>query len=573
MSGRYEERQHPRGRAGKWVKSFRVAGTVAKRAKDIYGVNDLIHKMPTGGEIRLGRGVKLRRESRTGWEAIHLVKGGKVVEKFPAGMTVPAAAVAVVTWHGKSPKPGSVSAMALGLPGAPKVGKPSPASAYRLKAERRRLQRRLNAGQESRGVRDRLRALDDRLQEKAELRGQPSLAKGSPRAGLAEIRASVKPGMEFDVTNHFIKREDHPYFGTRRAKVTRVTGGSVWMTAPGGGETNVEWPKASQIQRDEDGTIRFYGGGINQPPDELFLTLAPRGKGSPTAGRAQFTVRSWAGDEATADTPEQALAAARALWDEAGQSHGIPTINFYGADGRLLATVNDRSKLEPKASPAAGHAQLAERQAAREISRLQRRVWAGQGTAGDRSALRSQEERLARVRATGKASPAAGKPASEDDYEKMKATAAALGLPWDEAAMRAQMGLPPQPSSPFKAEVLKKLPLDHVLNQLKVKKGKYTPEGLDNISTVYAEDVSPYGDLVGQNVVVTGKLTTGTRDEMHQKIKDAGGHVQSAVSKNTHLLVVGDKPGSKLKKAQELGVPVMTEHELLKLVEALALRH
>ncbi|MFC1810660.1 BRCT domain-containing protein, partial [Patescibacteria group bacterium] len=47
----------------------------------------------------------------------------------------------------------------------------------------------------------------------------------------------------------------------------------------------------------------------------------------------------------------------------------------------------------------------------------------------------------------------------------------------------------------------------------------------------------------------------------------AGGHVQSSVSSKTDYLVVGESPGSKLKKAQELGVEVMEEKEFVKMIK------
>lgn len=101
------------------------------------------------------------------------------------------------------------------------------------------------------------------------------------RMPLTAIKSTVYPGRVFDVTNHFIKREDHPGFGTTRRSVTRVTGSRIYMSLVAtdvgkpGKEREIDWPPASRCDMDPDGTIRLYGGGCNQKPDELFLTLVP----------------------------------------------------------------------------------------------------------------------------------------------------------------------------------------------------------------------------------------------------------------------------------------------------------
>jgi DNA ligase (NAD+) len=73
--------------------------------------------------------------------------------------------------------------------------------------------------------------------------------------------------------------------------------------------------------------------------------------------------------------------------------------------------------------------------------------------------------------------------------------------------------------------------------------------------------------FAGLTFVVTGALPTLSRDEAHEFIKMHGGKVTGSVSAKTHYLVVGENAGSKLTKAQELGVSVLTEEQL----QALAL--
>ncbi len=72
--------------------------------------------------------------------------------------------------------------------------------------------------------------------------------------------------------------------------------------------------------------------------------------------------------------------------------------------------------------------------------------------------------------------------------------------------------------------------------------------------------------LQGLTFVLTGTLSSMTRDQAKEKIESLGGTVSSSVSKKTDYLVVGEEPGSKLEKAQELGVKTINEKEFLKLL-------
>jgi NAD-dependent DNA ligase len=65
-------------------------------------------------------------------------------------------------------------------------------------------------------------------------------------------------------------------------------------------------------------------------------------------------------------------------------------------------------------------------------------------------------------------------------------------------------------------------------------------------------------------VVVTGKLLIGTRAEIEQFIVDSGGVVRSSVSSNTQLVIFGEKAGSKLEKAEELGIETISEEAFYK---------
>ncbi|MCA9080012.1 MAG: NAD-dependent DNA ligase LigA, partial [Planctomycetaceae bacterium] len=73
--------------------------------------------------------------------------------------------------------------------------------------------------------------------------------------------------------------------------------------------------------------------------------------------------------------------------------------------------------------------------------------------------------------------------------------------------------------------------------------------------------------LAGKTVVVTGTLTQFTRDSIKELILNLGGKASGSVSSKTDFVVAGEKAGSKLEKARELGVEVLTEQEFLELVE------
>jgi DNA ligase (NAD+) len=73
-------------------------------------------------------------------------------------------------------------------------------------------------------------------------------------------------------------------------------------------------------------------------------------------------------------------------------------------------------------------------------------------------------------------------------------------------------------------------------------------------------------DLTGKTVVVTGSLEHFQREEIEALIRKLGGKPSGSVSKKTDFLVAGDKAGSKLEKAKQLGVRVLTEAEFEKMI-------
>lgn len=77
--------------------------------------------------------------------------------------------------------------------------------------------------------------------------------------------------------------------------------------------------------------------------------------------------------------------------------------------------------------------------------------------------------------------------------------------------------------------------------------------------------VSTDGQLSGLTVVLTGKLEKMTRNEAKEKLQNLGAKVTGSVSKKTDLIVAGSDAGSKLTKAQDLGITIQDEDWLLNL--------
>ena len=100
--------------------------------------------------------------------------------------------------------------------------------------------------------------------------------------------------------------------------------------------------------------------------------------------------------------------------------------------------------------------------------------------------------------------------------------------------------------------------------------GKKLVEELKSLGIKLTEEVkaAPPGGLplAGKTLVVTGTFVGFDRTEIETLIKDLGGKASGSVSKKTDYVVAGDKAGSKLDKAKELGVTVLNEDEFKALI-------
>lgn len=100
------------------------------------------------------------------------------------------------------------------------------------------------------------------------------------------------------------------------------------------------------------------------------------------------------------------------------------------------------------------------------------------------------------------------------------------------------------------------------------------PENLQMIDRLLTAGIAPETSqdtvstsLAGLTIVVTGTLPTLSREEAEALIAAHGGHAVGSVSKKTSFVLAGEKAGSKLQKAESLGIPVLTEAEFMARLE------
>ena len=103
-------------------------------------------------------------------------------------------------------------------------------------------------------------------------------------------------------------------------------------------------------------------------------------------------------------------------------------------------------------------------------------------------------------------------------------------------------------------------------NRAVVEKLREAGVAFDRVAKPAAGADSPSGPFFGKRVVLTGTLSRYTREEAADRLRDAGATVATAVGKTTDYLVAGADPGSKLAKAEALGIPVLDEPAFARLL-------
>lgn len=103
-----------------------------------------------------------------------------------------------------------------------------------------------------------------------------------------------------------------------------------------------------------------------------------------------------------------------------------------------------------------------------------------------------------------------------------------------------------------------------------------TPENIQTIKELLSLGVKPgeekvgveaaHPEISGKTFVFTGALSSMTRSEAEKLVESLGGTAGKSVTRQTDYVVVGEEPGSKLAKAQQLGIKILTEEEFLRLV-------
>jgi DNA ligase (NAD+) len=113
-------------------------------------------------------------------------------------------------------------------------------------------------------------------------------------------------------------------------------------------------------------------------------------------------------------------------------------------------------------------------------------------------------------------------------------------------------------------EVVAKSIVDWFKNDLNI---KMLEELLDQVKIISPKKSNPNsktktGKFTGKTVVLTGTLSTMSRDEAKEIIRAQGGNISSSVSAKTDFLIAGENAGTKLQKAEDLGVPILAEEDL-----------
>ena len=101
------------------------------------------------------------------------------------------------------------------------------------------------------------------------------------------------------------------------------------------------------------------------------------------------------------------------------------------------------------------------------------------------------------------------------------------------------------------------------INEL-INHGVNWPEGSNTNKT---NQTNSHPEITNKIFVITGSFTDFSRDELSDKIKGFGGKVTTSVSKKTDVLLCGEKAGSKLTKAEKLGLTIWDEAKLLDLLK------
>lgn len=108
---------------------------------------------------------------------------------------------------------------------------------------------------------------------------------------------------------------------------------------------------------------------------------------------------------------------------------------------------------------------------------------------------------------------------------------------------------------------------DYLVNWFQNPQSRHLIESLRQAGVSFESTEAPVGDkLAGKTFVVTGTLEHFSRKEAEEAIQAQGGKASGSVSKKTSYVVAGEAAGSKLTKAQTLGVPILTEDEFIALL-------
>ena len=106
--------------------------------------------------------------------------------------------------------------------------------------------------------------------------------------------------------------------------------------------------------------------------------------------------------------------------------------------------------------------------------------------------------------------------------------------------------------------------INSIIVYFKDKRNKKVLEDLVKILDIKQFRIEKKNNMFAEkNLVFTGTLTKMSRDEAKHLAQEKGAKISSSISKNTDYLIIGEKPGSKAKKAKELNIKILNEKEWL----------
>lgn len=108
---------------------------------------------------------------------------------------------------------------------------------------------------------------------------------------------------------------------------------------------------------------------------------------------------------------------------------------------------------------------------------------------------------------------------------------------------------------------------ESIFSWFKEKRNREFLKRLSRVGVTIKKEVTKTKKLAGLTFVLTGTLSSLSREETKERIRQLGGKVSSSISQKTNYLILGENPGSKFEKAKKLGIKIIKEKDFLKMIK------